>query len=75
MRKFLALIILVLTFVALPGVTSMATPSTMRQEVALSEPIVTSHRGAIEISCPVNGRSYTFQIYAITGQLLKKGGK
>lgn len=72
MRKFLALIILVLTFVALPGVTSMATPSTMRQEVAISEPIVTSHRGAIEISCPVNGRSYTFQIYAITGQLLKK---
>lgn len=72
MRKFLALIILVLTFVALPGVTSMATPSTMRQEVAISEPMVTSHRGAIEISCPVNGRSYTFQIYAITGQLLKK---
>ena len=50
----------------------MATPSTMRQEVAISEPMVTSHRGAIEISCPVNGRSYTFQIYAITGQLLKK---
>lgn len=69
----MALIILALTFVALPGAATMATPpANIRHEIALSEPLITSHRGAIEITCPVNGKSYTFQIYAITGQLLKK---
>ena len=72
MRTLLALIVLASAFVALPGATAMTSHDSLRQEVVLSEPLVSGHRGAIEITCPVNGRSYTFQIYAITGQLLKK---
>lgn len=72
MKNLLALIILALTFVAIPCATAMSAPTQMRQEIAISEPTITGQRGSIVIACPVNGRSYTFQIYAITGQLLKK---
>lgn len=74
MKRFLALILLAVALVALPGVgVAVATaPDSLRQEVAISEPMVSSQRGVIQISCPVNGKAYTFQIYAITGQLLKK---
>lgn len=72
MRRFLALILLAVALVALPGVAVATAPDSLRQEVAISEPMVSSQRGVIQISCPVNGKAYTFQIYAITGQLLKK---
>ena len=72
MRRFLALILLAAAFVALPGAAAVTAPDSMRQELTISEPMVTSQRGVIQISCPMNGKAYTFQIYAITGQLLKK---
>lgn len=46
--------------------------SVVRQEVAAFEPTLAARHGAIEISCPADGKTYTFQIYSITGQLIKK---
>lgn len=72
MKKLYALAILILSAVVLPGITASAIQSPVRHEVALQEPTISSRRGAIEIACPINGRCYTFQIYAITGQLIKR---
>lgn len=44
----------------------------VRQEVAVSEPALAARRGVIEIACPSDGKTYTFQIYSITGQLIKR---
>lgn len=43
-----------------------------RQEAAYNEPSLAGRRGAIDITCPSNGRTYTFHIYSITGQLIKR---
>lgn len=56
--------------------TSMVVPahasSALRQEVTASEPTVLARRGAIDIACPADGKAYTFQIFSITGHLIKK---
>lgn len=44
----------------------------VRQEVVASEPVLTARRGVIDIACPADGKTYTFQIYSITGQLIKR---
>lgn len=72
MKRFLTIALLILSL-ALPysGAISAA-PTSHRQEIAITEPTLSTRRGAIEIACPADGRTYTFQIYAITGQLLKR---
>lgn len=72
MKKLCVLAILVLSTAVLPGITASAIQSPVRHEAVSQEPTISSRRGAIEIACPVNGRCYTFQIYAITGQLIKR---
>lgn len=43
-----------------------------RQEISVAEPTLMIRHGGLEISCPPDGKAYTFQIYSITGQLIKK---
>lgn len=53
-------------------IESMQASNVVRQEVTASEPSVMARRGAIDIACPADGKAYTFQIFSITGQLIKK---
>ena len=70
MNRFLSILLIAIAAVLPFGETAFAAQAP-RQELASSEPTLSTRRGAIEISCPA-GRTYTFQIYAITGQLLKR---
>lgn len=71
MNRFLSILLIAIAAVLPFGETAFAAQAP-RQELASSEPTLSTRRGAIEISCPADGRTYTFQIYAITGQLLKR---
>ena len=73
MKKLLLILILSLSCPAFSQQHISANPA-KRQELAAvtSEPALSSRQGAIEISCPPDKHTYTFQIYAITGQLIKK---
>ncbi len=73
MKRFLPVAFFLLTLSASVALPTFAAESVaVRHEITSSEPSMTSRRGAIEITCPVNGHTYTFQIYAITGQLVKR---
>lgn len=72
MNRFLTILLLALASVLPFGETLAAANAPRQEQLASSEPTLSTRRGAIEISCPADGRTYTFQIYAITGQLLKR---
>lgn len=70
-KSFLAIAAFMVCAIA-PIAETMRAADAPRQEVALNEPAISGRRGAIDISCPSNGKAYTFQIYSITGQLIKR---
>lgn len=72
MKRLVLIILMVTALAGIPAISSGTTVSASRQEIASVEPTVAGCRGAIEFSCPPNGRTYNFLVYSITGQLLKR---
>lgn len=72
MKRILTIVLLIMSCAPIIRSITVAAAPTQRQEIAITEPTLSTRRGAIEITCPADGRTYTFQIYAITGQLLKR---
>ncbi len=71
MKKFLLIAALLISGAFTASDVTYAS-SAVRQEVSVSEPSLKTRPGMIEVSCPSDGRTYTFQVYSITGQLVKK---
>lgn len=71
MKKFLLAIAIISSGGLLQSNPVMANAS-VRQEISVAEPTMRVCNGGLELTCPPDGKVYTFQIYAITGQLVKK---
>lgn len=71
MKSFLCSIVIALALGFSQSVTAIETESP-RQEITLNEPTVVARHGVVEISCPADGKTYTFYVYSITGQLVKR---
>ena len=72
MKKFLLIAAILVSGAFVASEAVYASPAAVRQEVSMSEPTLKTRPGVIEVSCPADGRTYTFQVYSITGQLVKK---
>lgn len=71
MKRFLCIIVLFAVLSVAQSSYAIAADSP-RQEIVVNEPTVVSRPGAIEFSCTADGRTYTFYVYSITGQLVKR---
>ncbi len=71
MKKLILIMALLASGGLLQSESATAAP-TARQEISIAEPTLTVRHGGLEIACPSDGKTYTFQIYSITGQLIKK---
>lgn len=70
MKRIFAILALI-SALALPCQIVSARTSSAALEVAADVPSARPLSGAIELQCPPDDVTYTFQIYSITGQLVK----
>ncbi|MCM1292828.1 MAG: hypothetical protein NC230_04525 [Bacteroides sp.] len=72
-RRLIISFVLVASLIAGFGTEIAYASEVVKHELSTTgEPMVTTRKGVIEIACPADGKNYTFQIFSITGQLLKK---
>lgn len=65
--------ILLLSFALLSPALATAEPVHAQEiEHIDQQPVVTSGNGSMTLTCPGDGHTYTFNIYSITGQLVKR---